>query len=132
MQVLDPPAALDELRRELVEQLGMGGPGAVESEIAGGVDEPGAEVVMPYPIHHDARGERIFRRGEPSAQRHASLLFRQVARELELVAEAGESTRRDLLPPRKRIAAVESECRTRFAERAGVYGWKFDHASHLR
>ena len=62
---LDAPAALDELGREPVEQFRMRRPLAHLAEVARRAHDAFAEVMLPDPVHHDARGQRILRRRKP-------------------------------------------------------------------
>ncbi len=46
---------------------------AVEAEVAGRRDDPPAEVVVPDPVDHHPRRQRIGRIGDPARQRSAAL-----------------------------------------------------------
>ena len=59
VQRLDRPAGGDESAGQPVEQLGVAGPFAQDAEVAGGGDQPPAEVVLPDPVDHHARGQRV-------------------------------------------------------------------------
>src|SRR5579884_2968038 len=53
----------------------MGGRLALFAEITGSLHEALAEMVVPDSIHHDARGERVGRIGEPARQFQPSAAF---------------------------------------------------------
>src|SRR6185503_20875011 len=59
VQCLDRHAVPDEELREVIEQLRMTRPLAVHAEIARRVDEARAEVLLPDPIHDEARSNRL-------------------------------------------------------------------------
>jgi hypothetical protein len=61
VQVLDRPAASDELGGEVVEELGVGRGLAHRAEVVGGADEAFAEVVLPDAVDHDAGEEGVAR-----------------------------------------------------------------------
>ena len=67
VQVLDLPSPFHEPRREVVEQLRMARPAAVEAEVARRLDQPLAEVVIPEPVHEDAGRQRVARGRSASA-----------------------------------------------------------------
>src|SRR6185369_7719673 len=56
---LDRPTAVDEPAGEVVEQLGMGRRRAADAEIVRRLDDALPEMVLPDPVHEDARRERI-------------------------------------------------------------------------
>ena len=57
MELFEGPAVGDELRGEGVEDVALDGGGGADAEVAGGVDERGAEVPAPDAIHENAGGE---------------------------------------------------------------------------
>ena len=63
---LEPPAALDERRRQPVEQLGMAGAVALGAEVVDRLDQPRAEVVLPEPVD-DHPGRQRMRRARPAS-----------------------------------------------------------------
>ena len=63
------PAVTDELIRQPVQQLGMGGALAHQAEVAGRGHDPPAEMVLPDAVRHDAAGEGIFGASQPIRQR---------------------------------------------------------------
>ena len=68
MQPLDAPPVFHELRRQPVEQFGVRGPFAGHAEIVDGPDDATSEVVLPDPVHHDSRGERMVRPRQPASE----------------------------------------------------------------
>ena len=74
MNLLDAETAGDELIRQIVQQLGVGGAAAHATEIIGRVDDAAAEMIRPDPVHHDARGERVIGIRDPFCQLGARVL----------------------------------------------------------
>src|SRR5579871_6918065 len=68
MDRLHAPALLDEAVSQPVQQLRMRRPFAISAKVVGGTDDSAAEMVLPDPIHHHARGERIVRACDPPCQ----------------------------------------------------------------
>ena len=68
VHVLDAPALFDELGRQPVDQLRMDRAPAVLAHVAGCLHQPFSEVVLPDPVHHDARRQRILRARQPTGQ----------------------------------------------------------------
>src|SRR5262249_25848810 len=90
VEPLDTPAALEETRREVVEQFGMCGRLAARTEIVGGRADALPEVHLPDAIDDHTRGRWIVARRDPLGELEASaaLLF---GRQL-LPAENGEES----------------------------------------
>ena len=63
VQPLDRPAVLDEAVREIGEQIGVRRGRALRAKIAGCLDEPSAEVLLPHPVDNHAS-----RKGGPGCQ----------------------------------------------------------------
>ena len=72
MQRLEVAAVGDELSGEKIEELGMSGFGAHESEVARRGDNASAEMMLPHAVRQHAPGERILRRGDPVREGAAS------------------------------------------------------------
>ena len=70
---MERPARLDQAQRQVVEQLGMRRRSAIAAEIARRVDDAGAKVVLPEPVHQDARRQRVVRANDPPRQSKAAL-----------------------------------------------------------
>ena len=68
VQVLDPPAVLDEIDRQPVEQFGMRRGIAHHAEVARRADQAPSEVVMPDAVDDYASGQRVCRVGQPIRQ----------------------------------------------------------------
>src|ERR1043165_3023970 len=64
--------------RQIIEQLRMGRTLAVNSEIVRRADNAAAKVVMPYPVHHDTRGQRVSCVSNPVGEFNATLLFGRI------------------------------------------------------
>ena len=64
-RLLDVPAAVEEVRREPVEHLGMRGVRALRAKILERRDEAAAKHDFPQAIHEHARDERVVARREP-------------------------------------------------------------------
>ena len=71
------PAVGDKSLREEVEELRVRRLAAHEAEVARGVDEAGAEVVMPQAIREHAGGDGVVL-GDPLGQGHAAFAFARV------------------------------------------------------
>ncbi len=71
-QVLDRPAAIHNLRREIIEQLRMRRRLAGDAEVVNRLDDAPAEQVMPNPIHRHARNERVAGINHPLGQGHTA------------------------------------------------------------
>src|ERR1043165_6224044 len=59
------PTALDEARREMIEQFRMRGWLAAHAEIVGRGDETATEMILPEAVGHHAGGERVIGPGQP-------------------------------------------------------------------
>src|SRR5947209_294592 len=59
------PPRLDEPSGQVVEQLGVRRPLAALAKIVRGADQTLAEVVLPDPVHHHARRQRVLRASQP-------------------------------------------------------------------
>ena len=68
MDRLEPPAVLDERRRQPVEQFGMAGAVALGAEVVDRLHQPGAEVVLPEPVDDHPGRQRMLGRGQPAGQ----------------------------------------------------------------
>src|SRR5258708_38002651 len=66
---LDTPLAVDKLRSHPVQQFGMRRSLAVEPEIAWGADKALAEMMLPDPVYHSSRRQRIVSIRDPLRQR---------------------------------------------------------------
>ena len=104
--MLDGPAAAHKLIREPVQQGRVGGRAAVQTEIARRVHESGAKNVLPDPVHHHARGERMARAGDPFRELEASLLFRLIHGQTQRT-EDSHRIRRHHLALLHGVAAIE-------------------------
>src|SRR5262249_32332824 len=76
MKVAEAPAVGDEIARQPVEQLRVGWWIALLSEIVRRAHQAVAEMPTPNPIDDDARGERIFRTGQPLGESGATAVRR--------------------------------------------------------
>jgi len=65
----------NQFAREPIKQLGMRRRGAMPTEIVRGFDQGGAEMELPQPIRHDARGEGMVGAGDPVCERPPSRLL---------------------------------------------------------
>ena len=72
VQLLDRPTLVDELERQIVEQLGMAGPSSGHAEVVRRGHQPLAEVVLPDAVDEHARKERVRRRRDPAGEGSAS------------------------------------------------------------
>ena len=68
MQLPDAPAALDELRRQPVEQRGIGRQLAARAEVVGSPHDPPSKVQLPDAVDKHARCQRIRGAGDPAGQ----------------------------------------------------------------
>ena len=68
MHRLDRPSAFDKSRRQVIEQFRIRRTIAHLAEVAGRAHDARAEVMLPDPIHHHARGQRILRDGDRFGQ----------------------------------------------------------------
>ena len=68
MHRLDRHPSVDEAAGQVVEQLGMRRRRPADAEIVRGLDDALAEVVLPDPVHEDARRQRIGPVGDPLGQ----------------------------------------------------------------
>src|SRR4051794_33062153 len=68
MHRLDIPAGFYESDRQPIEQLRMRRAFAIYTKIAWCADDSGAEVTLPDAIHHNSRGQRVVRIGDPFRQ----------------------------------------------------------------
>ena len=93
MHRFDRPTGRDETRRETIEQFGMRRRLALFAEVVRRRNDSFAEMVQPDAIHHHARGERIFRIGDPFGELHGGRCL-SCRRELG-AAEDGEETARN-------------------------------------
>ena len=66
--MLDIPAALNELDRQPVEQLGMAGEAALRAEIIQRLDDPLPEHQLPQAVDHDPGGQGMIRCDQPAGQ----------------------------------------------------------------
>ena len=73
MQGLETPAGVDEAQGQPVEQLGMAGGFGTQAEVAGRLDEAGAEVVLPDAVDQDAGGEWVLWRCDGPGQFEATV-----------------------------------------------------------
>src|SRR5688572_212522 len=102
MEPLHRPSTLDEPARHVVEQLRMRGRVAGSTEVVGRSYDASAEVVLPYPIHHHARKERMTCAGDPLGDLSASA---SAARNVVIAFDQLEETARDFLAEILMIAA---------------------------
>ena len=102
MERLEPPAVRDVPAGQPVEQLGMRRRAAVEAEVAGRGDDPLAEVVVPDPVDHHPRRQRIGRVADPARQGEPALALGGVLRRARA---AGRSRRPPREPPRRPAAS---------------------------
>ena len=95
MQLLERPAARDELTRQMIEQFRVSRSFASQSEIAGRSHQTGSEVVHPDAIDDDSRGERVVGTGNRPREFQPSAA---VLKRLPLAASqrGQELSRRDL------------------------------------
>ena len=73
MQGLEAVAVHSEPSSQPVKQVGMGWPAAAGPEVARGLDNSPAEMVVPDAVDNHSREERILRRGHPGGERPAAL-----------------------------------------------------------
>ena len=76
-QFLERPAVLDELGRQMVEQLRMDRRLAQMAKIVGRADQPLAEQIQPHPVHQHAGGQRIAVVGNAAGQLQSAARLRQ-------------------------------------------------------
>ena len=88
---LDAPLPLDELGGQPVEQLGMRGMGAILAEIAGRAHQPFAEVILPDPVHHHPRCQRVLGAGNPFCQRQPAARAASGKRYLGRLRRSGDA-----------------------------------------
>ena len=119
MHRLDGPAALDELRRQIIEQLRMRRRLAARTEVVGSFHQALAKVILPNAIHHHAGRERILRPREPLRQFEAAAA-RGSIRELASTQNFKEAARH-FIPQFIRLAPQLNPGVTRrpFADRIG-------------
>ena len=79
---------MDEFTSEPVEQLGMRGAAAIETEVVRGVHNADAEVIVPEPIGNHPRGKRIARIADPCRKLEPALGLRRVRREAKVRIES--------------------------------------------
>ena len=120
MDRLEPPAALDIGRRQPVEQLGMRRRRAVEPEVAGRGHDPAAEMIVPEPIDHHPRGQRIGRVGDPVRERGSTRCLGRFGIENESGFQSCDTRGRNLLALLGGVAANEQIAFAGLAEGAGV------------
>ena len=108
VQLLDRHPALDEARRQVLEQLGVRGPLAHHPEVAGGVDDARAHVPAPDSVHNDARGDRVPGDGLRELQPAASPGVRLGAL---LVEDGQKAARHRLAQVRGAAADVQGDVR---------------------
>src|SRR6185437_2565248 len=110
MEMLEPPAVLDQFGGQPVEQFGMRGPTAVEAEIVGRIDQTDAEMIMPQAIDDHPREQRIVRPRGPRGQTLATFALRGVGRQTEIRLQSRDrpdASRRHDFPWLCGIAAEE-------------------------
>ena len=71
MELLDAPAVVDKAVGQIVQQFAVRRTIAHQTEIGGRAHQAATEMVMPYPVHHHPRGERVLGTGEPFRERGA-------------------------------------------------------------
>ena len=71
MDRLDRPARGDELVRQPVEELGVGGLFAEDPEVVARRDDTPAEMPLPNAVDRDAGRQRIVRTGDPTPELEA-------------------------------------------------------------
>ena len=71
MELLDAPAVVDKAVGQIVEQFAVRRTIAHQTEIGGCAHQAASEMVMPYPVHHHPRRERVLRTSEPFRKRGA-------------------------------------------------------------
>src|SRR5258706_7127533 len=69
MQLLEAPTVAHEFAGQPVEQSRVGRALAFQAEIARGSHNSAAEMILPDPVYHDARRQRIIRVGQDVRQR---------------------------------------------------------------
>ena len=79
MQLLERLAFVAKLRRQPVEQLRVGWPGAHLAEVVGRRHDASAEVVLPDAVDDGTPCERVIRFCEPAGEGDAPVALRVVA-----------------------------------------------------
>src|SRR5262245_6775640 len=102
MNVFYAPAAFDEFYRQPVEQFGMGRALASRAEILGRRYQSLSEILLPYAVDNDARGQRIVPVNDPFRQ--AEPVRRSVFRER---VQRGGNARADGIAGTLPVAAFE-------------------------
>ena len=67
-EAFDGPAVFLEVHGEVVEKLGMGRALTGLAEVVDRANDSTSEEVVPDPVDHDSRGQRVFFAGEPACQ----------------------------------------------------------------
>ena len=62
------PPRIAEPHRQPIQQLGVTGPLALQPEVLRRSHQTNAEMVLPHPVHHHPRGQRMFIRHQPLGQ----------------------------------------------------------------
>ena len=105
---LEAPAGLDEASGQVVEEFRVRRAFAEHPEVAGGIDDPAAEVMQPDPVHERPAHERVLTGGQPIGVGETSAGRRQL-RVVDRdggVAEDGELAGGDGLARLGVVAAV--------------------------
>ena len=117
---LQIPATLDKVHRQPVKQLRVAGPVRLDPQVLHTLDDPGAEELLPDPVHHDPRGERMVAVNQPPRQSQAPHLFSRRKRRQE-----GGQPGLDLLSGRVVLPSHEDPGNT------GLFFFSHDHDLHL-
>ena len=112
------PAAFHELDREPVEQLGMGGPFTLITQVVEDIGEACAEEQIPQSIHLHACGEGILWTGDPVCEVEAVGAFSLI----DLSEECRNSGLHDFAAGVHPVATVEYAHGAGFAHRLGDKG----------
>jgi hypothetical protein len=91
---LHRPAMLDEARREVVEQGGVGRGLARGPEVVGSLDETDAEEMLPDAVGHDPRGEGMLGAGDPAGELEPAALLGIGTRRRGIAQNLGKTPRR--------------------------------------
>src|SRR5690606_18426323 len=83
MQPFEGLSSIPKLGREPVEQFRMARLAAHSAKVVGSLHDRTAEMVLPYPVHDAAPGERIFGVAQPKREGFPPLTFRVAFREVE-------------------------------------------------
>jgi hypothetical protein len=83
MQMFDGPIVINQFLRQPVEQFGVAGWHAVETEVAGGFYQANTKVRLPHAVHDDSSRHGVIWRCDPVGQRRPTFLIGRVFGQLQ-------------------------------------------------